>query len=245
MTKPTEYSESGQPIYKYEDQEREWIAPSYGEEGWAEKIEEHVQKYYGATDNVFHEIISDLIHIDVHHIPPTEERNYHVLFTTGMSFLPMNVPQGLEDHRFAELMICLPASWSLTEEALKDENNYWPIRWLKLLAKFPHDYQTWLGWGHTMPAGNPPVPLSEQTKMNGVILLPPICMDFGFHVLKMDEERSIRFYAVIPLYQEEMDYKLKHGLDALMDRFDKHGINEVIDLQRKNVCKSSPFFWKR
>jgi hypothetical protein len=66
MVKPTDYSESGQPIYRYEDKEhKEWIAPDYGEEGWSEKIEQHFEKYIGNIDNVFHEIISDLIHIDV------------------------------------------------------------------------------------------------------------------------------------------------------------------------------------
>ena len=28
---------------------------------------------------------------------------------------------------------------------------FWPIQMLKFLARFPHEYKTWLGWGHTIP----------------------------------------------------------------------------------------------
>ncbi|MFQ8729788.1 MAG: suppressor of fused domain protein [Enterocloster bolteae] len=26
-------------------------------------------------------------------------------------------------------------------------SEYWPIRLIKYLARFPHEYSTWLGWG--------------------------------------------------------------------------------------------------
>lgn len=237
MTKPTDYSKSGDPIYRYTEKEREWQPPDYGEEGWIEKIEEHVQLHIGEADTVFHEIISDLIHVDVHCINPTPERNYYTLFTTGMSYLPMKTPDELESHAYAELLICLPPDWPISQEAFQNPNHYWPVRWLKMLARFPHDYETWLGWGHTMPNGDPPEPLSEETEMSGIILLPPIEADEQFFTLEMDDGRILRFYAIVPLYQEELDFKLDHGSDALLEKFDEYGINEIIDLGRRNVCK--------
>jgi hypothetical protein len=242
MVKPTGYTESGQPIYKYDDQERECTPPHYGEEGWSEKIAEHVEQFYGPVESVFHEVISDLIHVDVYWIKPTPEQNFHTLFTTGMSFLPMNTPKELPERRYAELMAFLPPDWLISEEAFQDPDNYWPVYWLKMLARFPHQYDSWLADAHTMPNGDPPEPLSGKTNQDGIILLPPIMVSADFHGLRMDEERVVNFYAIVPLYPEEMAFKLKHGVEALLDRFDKHGINELIDLNRTNVCKKP--LWK-
>ncbi|MEF2245626.1 MULTISPECIES: suppressor of fused domain protein [unclassified Paenibacillus] len=238
MSKSTEYSESGNPIYRYEDRQQEWRAPEYGEEGWVEKIEEHVQQFIGEIDSVYHEIISDVVHIDVHVIKPTPERNYYTLITTGMSFMPMNTPEGVEGCDYAELMICLPPDWPITQEHLENPDHYWPIRWLKMLARFPHDYDTWLGWGHTMPNGDPAEPLSQQTGMSGIILLPPIDVDEDFLTLDMEDGRTVDFYAIVPLYSEELDFKLKYGSEPLLDKFDEYGINEIIDLDRHNTCKT-------
>lgn len=240
-----EYSKAGDRIYRYEDKEKEWRPPTYGEEGWSEKIVEHMEQYYGSVEIVLHEIISDLIHIDVYHIKPTTLHPYHILFTTGMSYLPMNTPEGREDYRFAELMVCLPSDWQISDEAFKYYDNYWPIYWLKMLAKLPHEHNTWLGEGHTIPNGDPAEPLASNTAMDGIMLLPPIKADPGFHTLQMNEEHSVHFYSLVPLYGEEMNFKLNKGSDALTDKFDKHGIYELVDIQRKNTCKRSVFsFWK-
>ncbi|BBI31199.1 suppressor of fused domain protein [Cohnella abietis] len=243
MTK--EYSKAGDPIYRYENKESEWRPPTYGEEGWMEKIGEHMERYYGTVETVLHEIISDLIHIDVHHIKPTERHPYNVLFTTGMSYLPMNTPEGREDYRYAELMICLPPDWQISDKAFKNSDNYWPVYWLKMLARLPHEHHTWLGEGHTIPNGDPAESLSNTTAMNGIILLPPIRVSQDFHTLKIDDVHSVHFYCLVPLFGEEMKFKLNEGYDALTDNFDKYQIDELIDLKRKNTCKRSFFSrWK-
>ncbi len=61
----------------------------------------------------------------------------------------MNVPSALDEYElyYAELMIDLPPEWLVQDD---DENNYWPIRWLKILARLPIDSDTWLGYGHTI-----------------------------------------------------------------------------------------------
>lgn len=244
MKKPSDYTEAGDPIYRYEEKEREWQVPNFGEEGWIEKIEGHFEKFIGPIDSVFHEILSDLIHVDVNYIKPSEEYKFHTLFTTGMSYLPMNTPEGLEEYQYAEVMVCLPPDWPISDEAFRDYNNYWPVRWMKMLARFPHEYETWLGFGHTMPAGDPPESLSDSTKMSGILLVPPIQFHEDFLTLRIDEKRVIHFYAIVPLYEEEMEFKLKHGTEPLLDKFDKYGITEIIEINRKNVCKSPFSFWK-
>ncbi|PZD95297.1 suppressor of fused domain protein [Paenibacillus sambharensis] len=240
-----EYSKAGDQIYRYNAKEPEWRPPTYGEDGWMEAIVKHVERYYGETDTVYHEIISDLIHVDVHHISPTNRHPYHVLFTTGMSYLPMAVPEGREDYRFAELMICLPPEWPVSDEAFKDPNHYWPVYWLKMLARLPHEHGTWLGAGHTIPNGDPAEPLADNTRMSGIILLPPVRTETDFLTLSMADGRLVHFYCLVPLYAEEMDLKLAKGANALTDKFDKYQVNEWIDPARKNTCKRSFFSkWK-
>src|SRR6185369_17322023 len=110
-----------------------------------ERIGEHIARYVGPVETVFHEIVSDLVHVDVHFVPADGEREYHTLVTSGMSDRPMTVPEGAEDFQFAELVLCRPDTWPLSQKDFNDENNYWPVRWLKQLARFPHEYDTWLG----------------------------------------------------------------------------------------------------
>jgi hypothetical protein len=132
-----EYSESGSPIHRYENRDPREFAPAIGNAENIEAISDDIEKQIGKIEIVFHEIVSDIVHIDVHWVKPTEKFPFHSFVTSGMSDKPMNVPKGMEAHKYAELCIFLPANWPLsvepyqtTEEAFKDENNYWPIRWL-------------------------------------------------------------------------------------------------------------------
>ena len=76
-----------------------------------EEIEQHLARFLGEPQTVLHEIASDLVHVDVHVIPPRPERERWTLFTTGMSDRPMAAPSGHDELALAELMISLPADW--------------------------------------------------------------------------------------------------------------------------------------
>lgn len=59
---------------------------------------------------------------------------------------------------------------------------------------------------------------------------------------------TVRFYQVLPLYEEEMDFKVKHGADALLDRFGKEA-PDLVDIHRKTSARRrpspTPSPWKR
>ena len=131
-----------------------------------DEISDHIEKHVGKIHMVFHELVSDQVHIDVHWVKPTTERPFHTLVTSGMSDKPMHSPQGVDDCDYAELSICLPQDWKVSEEDFEDEKNYWPIRWLKFLARFPHEYNTRLFQGHTIPNGDPATPFAENKALN-------------------------------------------------------------------------------
>lgn len=207
------------------------------------QIEAHIESFIGEVSHVFHEILSDQLSIDILCVSPTKARNYYTLVTCGMSSLPMTVPQGAEDFRYAELMLCLPPNWKLSDEAFQKEENYWPIRTMKFLARLPHDYASWLYLAHTIPNGDPAEPYASNTMLTGMMLTVPTIVPQikEFFNLVLSDEQTVHFYGLIPLYTEEMEYKLKHGGDALMDKLSKAGVTEKLDPHRKNVCKKS--FW--
>ncbi len=231
-----EKSESGNPIYRYDNVKPKEFTPAFGEEESIDAILTHIEQNIGEIESVFHEVVSDLVHIDVYWVKPTKDLPFHALITSGMSDKPMTVPEGLEEHQFAELCILLPNSWSINEEAFKDENNYWPVRWLKKIARFPHEYDTWIGYGHTIPNGKHADPFAENTKFGCMLLLPSLTLGSEFYNLKINEEKTINFYCLYPLYKEEMDFKLKKGTNDLLDKFEKYHVLDVINLSRENTC---------
>lgn len=223
------------PVLRHTDGEKAWEAP-HGE-ACIEEISAHIEQHIGKVEQIFHELISDTVHIDVHHVKPTTQRPFHTLVTSGMSDLAMNIPDNVEAARFMELMVTLPESWQVDEESFKNEHWYWPVRQLKFLARFPHKYDTWLGWGHSIPNGDPAEPFADNTDLNGMIILPSVNVPDGFYQLRIDEHKTIAFFSLVPVYQEEMNLKLAKGADALLDKFAKQGISDLIDSNRKNVAK--------
>ncbi|GFO69049.1 hypothetical protein GMLC_26280 [Geomonas limicola] len=188
----------------------------------------------GEVETIFHEIVSDTIHIDVLQVGPTEEFPFWRLITSGMSDLPMSTLSGSDDPRYAELMITLPAYWRFDNESLKDENWYWPLRLLKQLARLPHSHQAWLGWGHAIPNGNPVEPYADNTKLCGSIIL--LCVPEKFEALRIDAEKEIRFFTVVPLYQEEMELRRSCGTTELLERLAHSQVSDIIDPQRRNTA---------
>jgi hypothetical protein len=205
-----------------------------GDAETADTIVAHMENHVGPVDHVFHEIVSELVHVDVHVVAPAPGRDYYTLFTTGMSEHPMTVPDAGSDPPFAELMIALPRTWKLTQADFKDERNYWPIRWLKVLARMPHRYATWLAWGHTIPNGDPPEPFAPDTRMCSILITPPLLLDHDATHVTLPE-RTITLYALVPLHMEELQLKLDRGLDKLETLLDAHGVTELLDPQRSNV----------
>jgi hypothetical protein len=225
---------SGAPIWVH-DEPTPFQAPE-GEMCLAE-ISAHIEQHLGPVETVFHELVSDTVHIDVHIVLPTPENDCVRLVTSGMSDLPMTVPEHSSAPRHAELMMTLPAGWRLDQASLESAEWYWPIRLLKILARLPHKYATWLGVGHTMPNGDPVEPFAPNTRLCGAMIVPPLTSPDAFDSLTIDEEKVISFYSVLPIYQAEMDLKLRKGADALFDRLSAKRISDLVDLDRPDVAK--------
>ena len=197
-----------------------------------EAVEGHIEQYFGEVENVFHEIVSPDIHVDICIVPPTEERDYYTLVTMGMGAHRMNVPEELAEYKLerAELAIALPADWKLDQESMKDEKWYWPIRLLKSLARLPINCDSWLGHGHTVENREP---FADNTKLCTATLIGPQGTEDGSEVCTLPGGEEVNFYQVIPLYEDELDYKLEHDVDALLDKM--AGISFVVNPTRQDA----------
>lgn len=197
-----------------------------------EAVEGHIQQYFGKFENVFHELSSPDIHVDICVVPPSEERDYYTLVTMGMGAHRMNVPEELAEYKLerAELAIALPGNWKLKREDLKNERWYWPIRLLKVLARLPIASDTWLGFGHTMDNEED---FAKGTKLCAAILTGPQDTEDGSEVCILPNGEEVNFYQVIPLYRDELEYKMAHDADALLDKMD--GISFVTYNTRPNA----------
>ena len=215
---------------------RECHPEMYEQEDW-DAVEAHLEKHFGHCDNVFHEIMSPDIHVDIYIMKPTPERNYYVLSTFGMGAHRMNVPEELADRKLerAEIIVTLPPDWKVGRD---EEEWYWPIRWLKILARLPIQEGGWLGWGHTI-ANPDDAPFADNTRLCGLVLTEPQGFDRDAVCCPLPGGDEVNFYQMIPLTFEEMQFKLYHSAQELLERFAPDQLR-VVDIRRESVCGDLP-----
>jgi len=193
-------------------------------------IEEHIKENFGEFPTTLHEIVSPDIHVDVCVIPPSPERNYYTLVTEGMGAHIMDLPEELSAEQYgrAELLICLPPDWRVGEN---DEEWFWPIGLLKGLARLPINCETWLGVSHSIDNREP---FAKNTALCGAVLRAPFDVEEGAEYCELPGGERVNFYEIIPIYREEMQFKLDHGANALMEKLD--GVSHIVDIKRENLC---------
>lgn len=155
--------------------------------------------------------------------------NYYIVFTDGLSNTEQDVPEKYDAFKKLELYFCLPDYWEL-------EQDTWPIDWLNKLADIPQKNGTWFGPGDTISAGNPPQMLSDRFHANHFMLVQPLKVKdvLGDPIFKT---AGIQFMGIIPILQEELDYKIRNSATVLMARLVKNNHTEQVDLFRQAVCR--------
>jgi len=192
----------------------------------------HIEENYGKFEIVLCEKVSSHISVDIAVVEPTPERDFYTLVTMGMGAHRMNVPPEYAEEKLerAELVICLPPDWDLDSS---DEIWYWPIRWLKNLCRLHIEMNTWLGWGHTITTNGD---VSENAAFRCLMLLTPWKFGENAHLCRLPGGDEINFYQILPIYEGEMEYKLRNGTDALLELFDADEAH-VVDIHRESVCE--------
>jgi hypothetical protein len=214
-----------------------------------ECIGEHLNKQFKSDEiTVFHELLSLDFHLDVYFVQP-KGRAYNILLTCGMSLFEMTVDERVKDpeqYRFAELMILLPKDLKLDMVQNGEGPTGWIVSMLKQTARFPHHYDTYLGVGHTIQATEDLKPYSDYTKFVGAMILPSVTFKSDFTEVKCGG-RLVNIYGLFPLYQNELEYKIKNGFGAFAEKLSEGNPKEIIDNNRKNLINEGGIlgFFKR
>ena len=197
----------------------------------------HIERQFGPVERVIPESEPFGVCLDLCVIPPRLEHDYYTLVTVGMGAHRMAVPDELADEGLArtELLVNLPRGWKLDDASLQTDRWYWPISVMEMAAHLPIDQpDAWLGWGHTMMEGDEGVPFDDSTRLCGAILLDPGVFGEASYRCALLGGEAVNFYQLVPLYREEVQYKLDHGEGALLDLCPDESL-EVIDPCRLNV----------
>jgi len=170
-------------------------------------------------------------------IKATKENPYQILFTSGLSIKGQNVPEKHQEFQFIELYFCLPEYWKHDDQS---KDNQWPVFWLNKLAEVPSKNNSWFGPGDTIPAGKPPKQLSKDLLQNHFILAEPMLFDSQLTALETDS-KSIKFLAIIPIFNDEFTFKSKNSAKVLMAKYQYKKYNELVDKYRKPITNKMSF----
>lgn len=189
-------------------------------------VENYITEKYGEYTSVYHEIYSPDIHVDICIIPPSVRNDFYTLVTMGMGARKMEAPPELANMGVerAELVIYLPGDWEIRG---KEEEWYWPLRLLKSVARLPIINGTWLGNFHSIDNVDAFAP---NTKLCGTMLLD----ESGDAPCILPNDEKVRFYRLLPLYREEIKYKIDLGADKLLEIMDIS--DKPVSINRESFC---------
>jgi hypothetical protein len=187
-----------------------------------EVLQEHVARFVGETPNVFHELRSDRIHIDICVVPEVKGRAAQLLYTMGMSARAM--PGLPPEARYAELFAILPSDWPLGRGGRRDERNLWPLSMLKRAARLPTEMRAAAAPGLSFSDADSVEPYAG-TRFIGAVVGFPEMFPAGFAQVRAGA-RVTSFFPVLPLTARELAWKMEQTNPyALFERFDELGLD--------------------
>ncbi len=207
---------------------------------YSKDIDDHMNYIFPGRQTGLHVDPSGLKYqIDINIMYPTDNEPYYVLYTQGMSNEDMILPDGVEkeypEFRRAELFMILPADWDIENmvSAEPKHETYWPMQLMRIVARYHYEYFTWVAPGYTMEYSS----FAPNTKLNSAIL---ISLSDDVSVIETRENKPVSLYLVLPLYKEEVQYKIKHGYEKFIDMYTKKfslddAESWMVDINRKNL----------
>lgn len=194
-------------------------------------LQSHVEKYFGAVSPL---ALTQIVGNNSILVARSQDpKGPHTLVTKGMSERPMKVPKGSSEYKYAELVMHLPGDWPMDPSSLSSSKWLWPFQWLLQLSDYPFANNTWLGGEFAViENGDPAVPVDESVQFTGFLLLKE-SGDLGAFCKGNGD--TVNIYTVFPLYSEEIAYEKKHGIIALLERFQQKDIPIVFTVNRQNA----------
>lgn len=168
-------------------------------------------------------------------ITPTNKNGNKILLTNGLSEFKMNVHEKHDGEEYNELYFYLPSYWDLND--VDNPLLNWVYSWLERLKNHVISKNSWFGNGHTIATGKKLVPLSDKMLQNHFIFAHAIEFKEELSPILMNNKK-IHFLAVIPIFEDEMDYKQGKGTAKLFKKFELANVTEKLDEFRKSVLRT-------
>jgi suppressor of fused protein SUFU len=228
---PAEISPGGSKYIRHGDKQQSMPGlTEFSTLPYIEKRESVYRQMFGEYALVYDDEFAGLVpHIDVYVHEPSEGRDFYTLVTGGMSDLPMNVPDDApKAPRRTEIVFYLPPDQEPKREY---------AAFLRGSARFVYDYKTWLCWGHTIPNGEPPIPIFGGKPFVSVLFLYPLFKpdsQLAEHLV-LDGD-PVHFLWIVPLTAAEQRYKMDRGTEALEEAFNRARLPFVFNENRASCA---------
>lgn len=178
------------------------------------------------------EIETPAVHILAYGPSEERDRDYYTIVTAGMSDARMTLPDDVDPSlaRAELLLYALPSD-------IESESGVvpWFVSVLHALAHMPWRFGAWLGESHTIPNGDPPTPLAPGSNLTAALLLPPVFEppDFATGLILAGE--PVNFLWLTFVTTAECEYKIQHGYEALMKKFEQANFPHVVNTARETL----------
>lgn len=152
-------------------------------------------------------------------------REFFTIVTNGMSDRAMKTPAEVgRDGRRTELALYVDQpgrSW---------------FDLLRILARLPFLHDAWIGHGHTIPNGDPPMPLFPGSELVAMLVLRSnVAPESDMHQVVEVEGDPLNMLMLLPITRGELELKLRDGTDALLAAFNSAQLSFVVDPGRASV----------
>ena len=165
----------------------------------------------------------------------TKEKGIKVLITSSFHVYQMSVPEKLNGFEFGQLYFCIPEYWDLTDP--ENPEIRWLFEWLNRITTYTINNNTWLGDGHTYNCTKYGKQLSTTIRQDHLFISNPIFLEDELTPVEL-EDKTIHFWALIPIFGDEMDYKQGKGTVKLKKKFLTKGVTEKLDEYRQTSLKT-------
>ncbi len=165
-------------------------------------------------------------------VPPSEALNFYKIVSIGAGAYKGTDKNTGELHRI-EMTAFLPPELSIDEV----RNEYsWIVRIIRQFGEMLQLDGSWLAAGHTVAYGDV---LDESVGYNGVIFSNVFVEDPAAEKCLLPCGDEVRFLRLIPLYEEEMVYKIENGHHAIFRKLADNlpqNMTDFIYKTRPNTC---------
>lgn len=152
--------------------------------------------------------------INIAMIPPDRGRDYYTLVSVGIgAYRGIETDENGDEHiHRVELCAFLPGHLS-EEQVINDYQ--WVGRVLRQFGEMVQHERSWFGYGHSVSYGET---FDESVGFNGIVF-DTISPDDNFSdTFTLSNGESVQFLQILPVYEEEMVYKIDKGHNALFNK---------------------------